>query len=140
VKSGIIPLSRIKKKPIRLALSKYNPPSQYFLFDSGIITAFRFREYGNDKNILKEYTNKENEHRTKHLLAKLIQKYGVTKVKGAYIENFGTPKAKEVGESVFFVIDINETGNFCQFTYRSGQFIVGRGFYRDNFYQINNQF
>ena len=33
-------------------------------------------------------------------------KYSVTKVKGAYIENYGTPKANEVGESVFFVIDI----------------------------------
>ena len=80
-------------------------------FDSGIITAYRSKEYDNDGNIIREYTAKENEHRTKHLFAKLIQKYSITKVKGSYIEHYGTPKANEVGESVFFVIDINETGN-----------------------------
>ena len=79
-------------------------------YDAGCITAYRSKEYDNDGNIIKKYTAKDNEHRTKHLLAKLIQRYSVTKVKGAYIENYGTPKANEVGESVFFVIDINETG------------------------------
>ena len=79
-------------------------------YDSGCITAYRSMENDNDGNILKEYTATENKERNKHLLAKLIQRYGVTSVKGSYIEHYKT-NPKEVGESVFFVIDINETGN-----------------------------
>lgn len=79
--------------------------------DAGTITAFRDKELDNDKNIVKNYTRKENKARNKLLLAKLLTKYSVTSVRGAYIENYGNPEAKEVGESVFFVVDLKDTGN-----------------------------
>ena len=46
------------------------------------------------------------------MLAKLRTKgYSVTSIKGSYIENYGTSKAIEVGESSFFVADIQNKGN-----------------------------
>ena len=69
--------------------------------DTGTITAFR-----------DGYTKKENNQRNKSLLAKIqAAGYGATIVKGSYIENFGTPEAEEVSESVFFVEDMNDNGN-----------------------------
>ena len=77
--------------------------------DTGTITAFRDAEdCGNGPNI----TKKQNKARNKILLANLRKEgYSVTKVKGGYIENYGTKDAKEVGEEVFFVVDINDKGN-----------------------------
>lgn len=69
--------------------------------DCGTITAYR-----------SEYTHKENQQRNKSLFAKLISLgYGVTAVKGSYIENYGKPDAKEVGEHVYFVVDLKDRGN-----------------------------
>lgn len=80
--------------------------------DTGTITAYRSKDYDRDGNVVKEYTHKENQQRNRSLLAKLMNKgYLVTSVKGSYIENFGTPEAKEVGEHVFFVEDAKDTGN-----------------------------
>ena len=79
--------------------------------DAGTITAHRDAERDENKNIVKEYTRKDNQARNKVLFAKLHQKYSVTKVKGSYIENYGTPQAKEVGESVFFVVDNSDRGD-----------------------------
>ena len=68
--------------------------------DCGSITAYR-----------SEYTKSENQQRNRSLLAKLQNlRYGVTSVKGSYIENFGTPEAIEVGEHVFFVEDKENKG------------------------------
>lgn len=69
--------------------------------DTGFITAFR------GKN-----TVGVNKQLNKQLKAKLlILKYGVTEVKGAYIENYETDEAKEVGENTFFVVDLEDKGN-----------------------------
>jgi len=77
--------------------------------DVGTITAFRSAR---DCNSGEPYTKAENKARNKSLLAKLqAKRYSVTSVKGSYIEDYGTPNAKEVGESVFFVVDINDNGN-----------------------------
>ena len=40
-------------------------------------------------------------------LRALLQRlgYGVIEVRGSFIENYGTPKAKEVKEHAFFVFD-----------------------------------
>ncbi len=77
--------------------------------DVGIITAYRdSRDCGNGE----KYTKKENQARNKSLLAKLQSKrYGITSLKGSYIENYDSPEAKEVGEHVFFVEDIDDEGN-----------------------------
>ena len=76
--------------------------------DSGIVTAFR---YARDCNMGERYTKGENKARNKELLAVLLKhKFSVTKAKGAYIENYKKPNAREVGENVFIVVDINDTG------------------------------
>ena len=69
--------------------------------DNGFITAYR-----------SEYRKTENQQRNKSLLSKLqASRYGITSVEGSYIENYGTKEALEVGEHVFFVVDLNDTGN-----------------------------
>ena len=74
--------------------------------DSGTITAFRDRR---DCGEGEKFTHNENLKRNKTLLAKLQSKgYSVTRVKGSYIENYGSPDAKEVGETVFLVVDIKD--------------------------------
>ncbi len=67
----------------------------------GAITAFR----GDD-------VKQKNLQKNKVLLAKLLDKgYSVTKVKGSYIENKGSPEEKEVGENTFFVINRRVEGD-----------------------------
>lgn len=69
--------------------------------DCGMVTAYR-----------SEYTHKENQQRNKKLLASLLSwGYNVTSVEGTYVEDFGTPYAKEVGEHTFFVVDGKDKGN-----------------------------
>lgn len=77
--------------------------------DFGTITAFRSaRDCGKGE----KYTKAENLKRNTSLVAKLRSRgYGVTKIKGSYIENFGSPNAKEVGENSFFVVDLKDSGN-----------------------------
>lgn len=76
--------------------------------DTGILTAFRYAKACGKGDV---YTKAENLKRNKSLLAKLQSKrYGVTSVKGSYIENYGSKDEKEVGENVFFVIDLKDTG------------------------------
>lgn len=83
--------------------------------DTGTITAFRAEEHHPNetmnKKVVKTYTRKENQERNRKLFARLQQRYHVTSVKGAYIENYGTKFAKEVGEEVYFVVDWADTGN-----------------------------
>jgi len=80
--------------------------------DSGMITAYRG-----------QYTKKENQQRNKSLLAKLQSKrYGVTSIKGTYVEDYNTPKAKEVGEHTFFVNDLKDTGNLLKDIKELGEF------------------
>ena len=71
--------------------------------DCGMITAFRSaRDCGNGE----KYTKRENLQRNTSLKAKLQRLgYGITVVKGSYIENYGTKDAVEVGEQTFFVVD-----------------------------------
>lgn len=77
--------------------------------DSGTITAFRSAE---DCGRGEKITKKQNRARNKVLLANLRKEgYSITKVKGSYIENYGTKNAEEIGEEVFFVVDINDKGN-----------------------------
>ncbi len=77
-------------------------------FDYGTITAFRSAR---ECNTGKPYTKTENKARNKSLLNKMMTKgYSVTKIKGSYIENYGSDDEREVGESSFIVIDIKESG------------------------------
>ena len=75
--------------------------------DTGTISAFRYAKDCNEGEI---YSKSENFKRSKILKAKLLKLgYGVTKVAGTYIENYNTPKAKEVEEESYFVVDLQDT-------------------------------
>jgi hypothetical protein len=78
--------------------------------DAGAITAFRIREYDDKGNVAMEYTQRDNEARNRLLLARLLMRYRVSTVKGAYIQGCNTPEAVEVAESVFFVVDLIDRG------------------------------
>jgi len=78
--------------------------------DCGTITAFRSKE-GCAGPEDKPYSRVDNQKRNRQLYANLQMKgYLATAVHGAYIENFGTPDAKEVRENVYFVVDSKDTG------------------------------
>ncbi len=92
-------------------------------FDVAIITAFRGKKVNcidmenNYESFPEghEYTKEQNLNRNKDLSSVLLQKgYGITKVKGSYIENFETPTAKEVGENSFFVVNRNDDKDFFE--------------------------
>ena len=76
--------------------------------DSGTISAFRSAK---DCNQGEPYSKKENLQRNAKLKAKLLNLgYGVTKIKGTYIENYGSDNEKEVKEDSFIVVDLKDTG------------------------------
>ena len=57
-------------------------------------------------------TRSENQSNNKEILAVLKRMgYGVTRVKGSYIEGFGTDDAREVGETSFFVVNHTVEGD-----------------------------
>jgi len=76
--------------------------------DFGTITAFRGAK---DCGKGEPYSKSDNMKRNKSLTAKLqALRYGVTKIKGSYIENYGSENEQEVGENSFIVIDIQDKG------------------------------
>ena len=83
----------------------------YMEHDSGTISAFR----GN-------LELKENKARNKELKGYLLSKgYGVTSIKGTYIENYGKEDAIEVDEESFFVVDLEDSGNLKQDLIKMGK-------------------
>ena len=88
--------------------------------DYGLISAFRgARDCGKGT----PYTYKENKQRNQSLLAKLrLNGYGVTKISGNYIENYGSPDAREVQEESFLVVDVNDKKNLRQTLCELGEF------------------
>ena len=97
-------------------------------YEIATITAFR----NQNVNCLKvrdgeeegqEFSRKDNVERNKDLYAVLLNKgYGITKVKGTYIENFDTPAAVEVAEDVFFVVNYNQDENFFSTIIKLGKY------------------
>ena len=70
--------------------------------DSAALSAFR-----------NEFSKEENLERNRELKAELLGRgYGVTRILGSYIENFETPKAVEVAEESFFVLNRKDDPNF----------------------------
>ena len=77
-------------------------------YEYGVITAYR---YAPDCGEITPYTRKENQQRNKSLLSKLRARgYSVTSIEGSHIENYGTPNARVVGGSSFFVADVQSRG------------------------------
>jgi hypothetical protein len=76
--------------------------------DSGTISAFRYAKDCGDGDV---YTKNENRQRNAILKAKLLRMgYGVTPIKGVYIENYGSNDERDVNEESFLVVDINDKG------------------------------
>ena len=89
--------------------------------DCGTITAFRSKE-GCGGPDAAEYSLDDNKKRNRQLYANLeVLGYGVTRVDGAYIENFGTKDAKEVKEDVYFVVDLKDKGTLKNDLMRLGE-------------------
>jgi hypothetical protein len=87
--------------------------------DYGTITAYRSaRDCGEGER----YTYRENQQRNHSLFAKL-QAAGmhVTKIRGSYIENFKSNKAREVGESSYLVIDLDDRGGLLPLLLKLGE-------------------
>lgn len=85
--------------------------------DTGFITAYRG-----------DNTRKENKLKNKALAAILQSKgYGITKVKGSYIENYKREDAREVSEDTFMVVDIKDNGNL-----RDNLIKIGEKFAQDS--------
>jgi len=86
--------------------------------DSAIITAYR-----NDPADMSKCTDgavplepgETNILRNRNLKAVLLSMgYGVTKVRGTYIEDFDTPESVEVGEDSLFVVNLSDRGDFFE--------------------------
>ena len=93
--------------------------------DFGTITAYR---YAPECGTGTPYTYAQNQKRNASLLAKLRARgYGVTSIKGSYIENYGSPDAREVGENSFLVIDLQDRG-----TLRDDLLALGEEFEQDS--------
>ena len=76
--------------------------------DTGTITAFRFAKDCGEGD---KYTTKSNKDRNLVLKFKILSKgFGVTKVKGSWLENGDV----EVGEESFFVVDLKDSGKLKQ--------------------------
>lgn len=76
--------------------------------DYGTISGFRSAR---DCNQGQSFSRKENLQRNKSIVSKLQAKgYSVTKIAGAYIEDYGSEKQKEVKENSFLVVDIKDSG------------------------------
>lgn len=87
-----------------------------------LITAFRGKKENvlhddltkdDDKNIGDIYSKTENRARNRELSASLLRMgYGITKISGVYIENFGLPNSRIVDEDSFLVVNKNNDNNF----------------------------
>lgn len=107
----------------------------WFEHDTGTITAFRgFHDCGNGDKISK----KENKNRNSVLQSKLLSKgYGITKVKGSWLEN----NQVEKGEMSFFVVDLKDSGNLekdlIKFGYEFEQDAITYAKVKDDYYAIS---
>ena len=97
--------------------------------DCAVLTAFRNDPFdfsncsdGQENNQLPTSSPKEeNMKRNKELKAALLgSKFGLTPVKGSYIENFLQDNAVEVKESSFFVVNLNNDPNFFDIIVKLG--------------------
>lgn len=91
-------------------------------YEIALITAFRGKKEnivnkGNVKDDGKEegyeYSHKENRERNRELGAALLKLgYGITKVSGVYVENFGKPNSRLSNEESFLVVNKNDDPDF----------------------------
>ena len=84
--------------------------------ECAVITAFR-GDPSNESNCTENAVmyDVSNMNRNRDLKATLLSlNFGVTKVKGSYIEDFGTDIAKEVGENSLFCVNLKDDPTFVE--------------------------
>jgi len=93
-------------------------------YDCAVITSFRNKmvncledEYGDSKLNIK--TNKERNRHLKSVLLSLG--YGVTNVKGTYIENYLSDNQVEVNEDSYFVVNLSSDPRFIEKIIKLGE-------------------
>jgi len=87
--------------------------------DSGTISAFRSARKCNKGE---RFTTADNKKNSKILKAKLMKAgYGVTRVDGTYIENYGSDNAIEVKEESYLVVDLKDTMQLKQDLMKFGE-------------------
>jgi len=83
--------------------------SQVTQHDSGTISACRIADGCRGKG--NRLSKRDNKKRTAGLHSQLLSLgYGVTPIRGVYIENYGTPDAEKVREDSFIVVDLKDKG------------------------------
>jgi hypothetical protein len=96
-------------------------------YDVAMISAFRKKNI-NCLSIIDgeeghEFTRKENLERNKDLYSALLELgYGITKVRGNYIENFGKSNSYEVSEQTFFVVNRKNDSDFFDNIIKLGKY------------------
>ena len=101
-------------------------------YEIALITAFRGRKENivhpdltkdDDKEIGESYSKKENKLRNRELSATLLRLgYGVTKVDGVYVENFGHPDSRICDEESFLVVNKNDDDDFFDNIFRLSEY------------------
>ncbi len=89
--------------------------------EHGVITACRHARDCGAGNL---YTKAENRARNLSLVAKVrtgVHGVGVAAVRGIFIENHGSPEAREVDVEAFLVVDIKDKGNLRDILVRLGE-------------------
>lgn len=92
--------------------------------DCAIITAFRNKLINcvTGEQSGKELNTFQNKERNKNLKSALLMLgYGVTSVKGSYIENYMEDNQIEVNEDSYFVVNRNNDSNFEKMIFSLGQ-------------------
>jgi len=73
----------------------------------------------NRGNLSKE----ENERRNRELSSSLLHRgYGITRINGNYIENFGTVDAIEVSENSYFVVNLSDDVEFFDVLFKASEY------------------
>jgi hypothetical protein len=88
--------------------------------DTGTISAFRYAKDCGEGEVYDLSINKKNSQTLKQKL--LALGYGVTLIKGTYIENYKTSDEKEVQEDSYLVVDLKDSGNLKRDLIKLGQF------------------
>lgn len=111
----------------------------YKNYDTGIITAFRSAKLC---GLGEKYNKRENKDRNKELLRKLLaDKFSVTKIRGVFVENYGSENERHVKENSFFVSDIKNSKKLLDSLMKYGeqyeQDAIIFGYASDNYYLIS---
>lgn len=99
-------------------------------YEVALITAFRSekeniseRTKNDNKKVGDTYTNAENRERNRELSASLLRMgYGITKISGVYIENFGMPNSRIADEESFLVVNKNDDQNFYDTIFKLSEY------------------